>query len=955
MIGKTTKGKSFGGTVKYVLGKKDAQLIYTNVFAGLGAETSTEAIAAEMTQTARHNRTSQPVYHLSVSPTQTDHLSIKDWVNFSQALLQELGLEKNQVVIALHNDEDYPNGQPRPHAHLVINLVDDAGKLANTSWDYRKTERALRHLEECLGLTPVQSSWECQHQRQYLKQPQPEQVDAENLVSPANVELDRQLDLEKVSSTKGHNEDTPEYEAQTEQYQDWMMKQVDSDEQPQLESKRSYKKLSDILVAVKHQDSKSSQNPQREGRVAGNEIEQFGQFLQRYGDQEIDGMQLAGAGLTLLGNTVKITDAITENLAKARAQADEERLRKIIDELEAVGERTVKLEENINVLQQKEPGQEAVEADFFAEPESTQGQGDSDRVNQVIDALEIARERTQKLETQLIESLESKADLATLISESETNKPSEVIAPVSESDSSFSTQVDQDLIKGILIDRILSLAPASLNSASSDQPELLEFGTSKYLLSTDAAGDLTAIYQAPTTVEVATGQLEAIYDEATGCFVPVSGRLITEFDYEKEQWVSPLAIEELGTVVSEIEASTQSQYQLLEAESASMAVAQSETFPDPWAETDSHNNQGDLEAITNQLQNAEDLKQLQQIKAEYGSQVTSTAWNLLPQSERDRLTQLAQSQESTAPTVPSTQSISLAEEVTSNVNSDNPLATATELLDEQVNRLEERLGGTAQPQFVPLTIDREASFNEQLDQIEAVISQLNQRLDRLEEAVKNLQPQKEISNEIADTLVDHARARAEVYGRDPAEPIPTKSMGTIVVQDQGNYVAIGDKEDATKFEAVKLSGKWEVTTNELSEAETKRLVSLPRDSETYKTHINGRDLVQYFQQNLPEQFLSDRQGKIQWQEINDEFGYKFTIDQAANGIQVIKGIDKSNQSEIFSATIQADGSIWTNKSTIPTERIDSLLTQKQENEHQNHPQQKTATSKTRVPEQEFTQ
>lgn len=936
--------------MKYVLGKKDAQLIYTNVFAGLGAQTSTEAIAAEMTQIARHNQTSQPVYHLSVSPAQTDYLSIKDWVNFSQALLQKLGLEKNQVVIALHNDEDYPNGQPRPHAHLVINLVDDAGKLANTSWDYRKTERALRHLEECYGLTLVQSSWECQHQHQYLKQPQPEQADAENLVSPANVEVNRQLDLKKPSSTKG-------YEAQTEQCQDWVMKQVDSDEQPQLESKRSYKKLSDILAAVKYQDSKS-QNPQREGRVAGNEIEQFGQFLQRYGDQEIDGMQLAGAGLTLLGNTVKIADAIAENLAKARAQADEERLKKIIDELEAVGERTVKLEENISVLQQKEQGQETVEADFLAEPESTQGQGDSDRVNQVIDALEVAGERTQKLETQLIDNLESKPDLATLISEFENN-------------SSFSTQVDQDLTKSTLIDRILSLAPASLNSADSNQPELLEFGTSKYLLSTDAAGDLTAIYQAPPTVEVAKGELEAIYDEATDRFVPVSGRLITAFDYEKEQWVSPLSIEELESVVSEIEASTQSQYRLLEEESASMAVAQSETFPDPWAEeTNSHSNQEDLEAIADQLQNAEDLKQLQQLKAEYGSQVTAAAWNLLPQSERDRITQLAQFQEITAPTVPSTQSEkqpqtartlpqteSPAEEVTSNVNVDNhnPLATATELLGEQVNRLEERLGGTAQPQFVPLTIDREESFNKQLDQIEAVIGQLNQRLDKLEEAVKNLQPQKEISNEIADTLVDHARARAEVYGRDPAEPIPTKSMGTIVVQDQGNYVAIGDKEDATKFEAVKLSGKWEVTTNELSEAETKRLVSLPRDSETYRTHINGRDLVQYFQQNLPEQFLSDRQGTIQWQQINDEFGYKFTIDKAANGIQAIKGVDKSNQSEIFSATIQADGSIWTSKSTIPTERIDSLLTREQENEQQNHPQQKTAASRTRVAEQEFSQ
>ena len=79
-------------------------------------------------------------------------------------------MEKNQVVIALHHDEDYPSGQPRPHAHLVVNLVDDAGRRANTSWDYYRTERALRHLERCYDLTQLQSSWEVQAQRVKTKQ-----------------------------------------------------------------------------------------------------------------------------------------------------------------------------------------------------------------------------------------------------------------------------------------------------------------------------------------------------------------------------------------------------------------------------------------------------------------------------------------------------------------------------------------------------------------------------------------------------------------------------------------------------------------------------------------------------------------------------------------------------------------------------------------------------------------
>jgi len=72
-----------------------------------------------------------------------------------------------------------------------------------------------------------------------------------------------------------------------------------------------------------------------------------------------------------------------------------------------------------------------------------------------------------------------------------------------------------------------------------------------------------------------------------------------------------------------------------------------------------------------------------------------------------------------------------------------------------------------------------------------------------------------------------------------------KTMGTIEVSDQGNYVAILGRDYETRFEAIKLSNKWEVTNNKLSPDETERLINIPKVPETYKTHVDGRDLVNY--------------------------------------------------------------------------------------------------------------
>jgi len=69
-------------------------------------------------------------------------------------------------------------------------------------------------------------------------------------------------------------------------------------------------------------------------------------FFAKISDQEIDGMQLAGAGLSI-GSGVRIADAIAEALARARERAEQDRLNGIINDLEAVGKRAENLEQKL--------------------------------------------------------------------------------------------------------------------------------------------------------------------------------------------------------------------------------------------------------------------------------------------------------------------------------------------------------------------------------------------------------------------------------------------------------------------------------------------------------------------------------------------------------------------------------------------------------------------------------
>lgn len=165
MIGQINLSQSFGDTLRYVLDRQeDVFPVYNSI--GNEEELDHKAIALSMRDTAELNyRTDKPCFHLSISPAESDELTIEDWEDLTEDLLTSMGWDDQQVIAVLHSDEEFPSGKPRPHVHIVGNLIDENGDRANTDFSKYRLQESLRKLESKYNLTPTASSWEIARHR----------------------------------------------------------------------------------------------------------------------------------------------------------------------------------------------------------------------------------------------------------------------------------------------------------------------------------------------------------------------------------------------------------------------------------------------------------------------------------------------------------------------------------------------------------------------------------------------------------------------------------------------------------------------------------------------------------------------------------------------------------------------------------------------------------------------
>ena len=168
MIGKGRTGSSFGGLQGYLLKgqarDRDAAGLQEYLLDGKSGRdrvewTSTRNLptedpryaAAVMRATAEQNpRVQKPVYHLSLSASPGEQISKEKWEQIADRVLKRLGLDDRQALVVAHNDTRHP------HIHLMVNRVHPEHlKAWHDGHDYRRIEKALRHIERDLKLREV--------------------------------------------------------------------------------------------------------------------------------------------------------------------------------------------------------------------------------------------------------------------------------------------------------------------------------------------------------------------------------------------------------------------------------------------------------------------------------------------------------------------------------------------------------------------------------------------------------------------------------------------------------------------------------------------------------------------------------------------------------------------------------------------------------------------------------
>ena len=140
MIGKQTKGTSFGGCVRYVLKEEKSKLLEA-----VGVDGTPERMAEQFElQALLNDKVKNIVGHTSLnfSPEDGERLKSDDalMLQIAHDYMKLMGIENTQYIIARHIDREHP------HCHIVFNRVDNDGKTISDKNDFRRNEKACKML-----------------------------------------------------------------------------------------------------------------------------------------------------------------------------------------------------------------------------------------------------------------------------------------------------------------------------------------------------------------------------------------------------------------------------------------------------------------------------------------------------------------------------------------------------------------------------------------------------------------------------------------------------------------------------------------------------------------------------------------------------------------------------------------------------------------------------------------
>ena len=145
MIAKNIKGKSFGGTVRYVMNDGHELIAAEGVF----AEDVQSIIRSFAIQRFGRPEIKQPVGHIpiSFSPEDSPRLTNDFLVRLAGEYMEAMGIRNTQFIIVRHHNTDHP------HIHIVYNRIDNDLKLISVNNDYKRNIKVCKKLKNKYGLT----------------------------------------------------------------------------------------------------------------------------------------------------------------------------------------------------------------------------------------------------------------------------------------------------------------------------------------------------------------------------------------------------------------------------------------------------------------------------------------------------------------------------------------------------------------------------------------------------------------------------------------------------------------------------------------------------------------------------------------------------------------------------------------------------------------------------------
>lgn len=138
MIGKITKGTSFGGCVRYVLREEKSQLLEAVDVNGVP-----EQMAEQFElQTLLNDKVKNTVGHISLNISSEDGEQMRTddalMLKIAHDYMEKMNIKNTQFIIARHTDREHP------HCHIVFNRVDNDGKTISDKNDRYHNEKVCK-------------------------------------------------------------------------------------------------------------------------------------------------------------------------------------------------------------------------------------------------------------------------------------------------------------------------------------------------------------------------------------------------------------------------------------------------------------------------------------------------------------------------------------------------------------------------------------------------------------------------------------------------------------------------------------------------------------------------------------------------------------------------------------------------------------------------------------------